>query len=131
MEEKIKHLEFIQNVISRLSHKSFLVKSWSITTLAAICAFGIEKQNSLIFILGIPVSLLFWYLDSKYLMLERCFRKLYNKVRKDKVNSFSMKISNSKDIKMHLKTAFGHTVAPIYLLELLLCIGGMIYYFFC
>ena len=128
MEEKLKHLEFIQNVIERLSHKSFLVKSWSITTILALSAYGIDKNNALIFLIGIPTSFLFWYLDSKYLHLERCFRKLYNKVRKGKANELSMKIKRNNSFKKQLKAAFSHTTWPIYCFQVLICTAGFIYY---
>lgn len=128
MEEKIKHLEFIQNVIHRLSHKSFLVKSWSITTITAICAFGVDKSNAVIFLIGIPVSLLFWFLDSRYLLLERCYRNLYNLVRKNKKKNFTMEVEDGKDFKQQFKSVFSSTICPIYLLELVLCFSGMLFY---
>lgn len=131
VEEKLKHLEFIQNIISRLSHKSFLVKGWSITAISAICAFGIDKSNFLVFLVGIPLALLFWFLDAKYLSLERCFRKLYSKVRKGKVKNFSMKIDNSKNLRLILKTMFGSTIWPIYSLQLLVIASLFFYYFKC
>lgn len=128
MEEKLKHLEFIHNVIERLSHKSFLVKSWSITTILALNAYGVDNNNEVIFLIGLPTSLLFWYLDSRYLHLERCFRKLYDKVRKDKVNQLSMKIKKKNNFKEQFKSAFSHTSWPIYCFQISLSLAGFVYY---
>nr|WP_293298151.1 hypothetical protein [Allomuricauda sp.] len=97
-ENRVKHLEFIHNVIDRLSHKSFLVKSWSITTITALMAFGIDKGDYRIFIVGFPVSLLFWYLDSHYLWLEKSFRQLYDAVIKKEVKAMSMNITDFKRV---------------------------------
>lgn len=37
-EEQIKHLEFIQDVITRMNSNSFQIKGWCITILSALCA---------------------------------------------------------------------------------------------
>ena len=129
-ENRIKHLEFIQNVIDRLSHKSFLVKSWSITTITALVAFGIEKGEFRIFVLGFPVSLLFWYLDSNYLWLEKCFRQLYEAVMKREVTPMSMNISNYKKKISFWKMALRPTVWPIYLTELGILFTCLAYLFY-
>tara|TARA_R110001592_G_scaffold42009_2_gene136700 strand:+ start:136 stop:531 length:396 start_codon:yes stop_codon:yes gene_type:complete len=121
-ETKIKHLELIHNVIDRLSHKSFLVKSWSITAITALMAFGIDKGDYKIFIIGFPVALLFWYLDAHYLWLEKIFRELYDAVIKKEVNSMSMDISNYKSNINSWKIAFRPTIWPIYLSEIILLI---------
>jgi hypothetical protein len=43
IEAKLKHLEFIQNTISRMAHNSFLLKGWAITMLGAL--LGLNKDN--------------------------------------------------------------------------------------
>ncbi|MHA7863368.1 hypothetical protein [Flagellimonas marinaquae] len=118
-ENRVKHLEFIHNVIDRLSHKSFLVKSWSITTITALMAFGIDKGDYRIFIVGFPVSLLFWYLDSHYLWLEKSFRQLYDAVIKKEVKAMSMNITDFKGKINFWKIAIRPTVWPIYLTEII------------
>lgn len=127
-ENRVKHLEMIQNVIDRLSHKSFLVKSWSITAITALMAFGIDKGDYKIFIIGLPVGLLFWYLDTHYLWLEKIFRVLYDAVIKKEVKSMSMDISNYKSNINLWKIAFRPTIWPIYLSEIILLILCVIYF---
>ncbi len=44
-EEQIKHLEFIQDVITRMNSNSFQIKGWCITILSALCAiYAAEKM---------------------------------------------------------------------------------------
>ena len=37
-EDKLKHLEFIQNIITRMNTNSFLIKGWAVTIASAILA---------------------------------------------------------------------------------------------
>lgn len=127
-ETKIKHLELIHNVIDRLSHKSFLVKSWSITAITALMAFGIDKEDYRIFLIGFPVSIIFWYLDSQYLWLEKVFRKLYEGVRNKEVKSMSMDISDYKKKVNRWGILKRPTIWPIYLSEIILLILCVIYF---
>lgn len=79
-EDKRKHLEFIQGVINRMASNSFLFKGWSITIIAGIAAFAAQGSNANLMAVPIVSTLLFWSIDAHYLMLERAFRNLYDKV---------------------------------------------------
>ena len=79
-EEKLKHLEFIQTIITRMNTNSFQIKEWMVTILAAFLAIFVATNNNLFILLaGFPV-LIFWLLDAYYLMMERKFRGLYGDV---------------------------------------------------
>ena len=127
-EARIKHLELIHNVIDRLSHKSFLVKSWSITAITALTAFGIDKEDFRIFLIGFPVSIIFWFLDSQYLWHEKVFRKLYDGVIKKEVEIMSMDISEYKKKVNRWEIIKRPTIWPIYLFEIILLILCTIYF---
>lgn len=94
MENKLKHLEFIQNTINRLSNNSFILKGWSITLTAALFIL-LEKDHSIKFVIIVYFPLIaFWFLDTYFLWQERLFRVLYEKVREipeDKID-FSMRV---------------------------------------
>ena len=79
-EDKRKHLELAQAVITRMSSNSFLFKGWSITLVAAISAFAAKDTNRALMTIPVVSTLLFWAIDSYYLMLERAFRNIYNDV---------------------------------------------------
>lgn len=79
-EDKIKHLEFIQNIITRMNTNSFQIKEWTVALVTAILALYASTKNNCFILLGILPSLLFWFLDAYYLTQERKFRGLYNDV---------------------------------------------------
>ncbi len=82
MEEAFtKHLEFIQNIINRMSNNSFLLKGWNVTVSSAILALIISNPNPLFAIVALLSSLSFWGLDAYYLRQERLFRSLYDDLR--------------------------------------------------
>ena len=95
-ENKLKHLEFIQNNITRMSTNSFLVKGWSITLLSALFALAQKETNKDYVLLTYFAVPLFWYLNGFFLLHERRFRELYNSVRTKQDNQidFSMETSN-------------------------------------
>ncbi|MFD0991677.1 hypothetical protein [Tenacibaculum geojense] len=97
IENKLKHLEFIQQVITRMNVNSFLLRGWAVTLVSALFAFATKDTNIQYIIITYISTPLFWILDGYYLSQERKFRDLYEVVRK-KENSeidFSMKTSSS------------------------------------
>ena len=92
MDNKIKHLEFVQGVINRLNSNSFMIKGWSITLTAAIFALtGTIKEPILCFISLGPI-IMFWILDSIFLANERCFISLYSCI----INNYTLNIEKNK-----------------------------------
>jgi hypothetical protein len=81
MDNKIKHLEFLQLVITRMSVNSFLVKGWSVTLVAAMFAFAAKDANARYGWITLVVIVIFWLLDGYYLSLERQYRGLYDGIR--------------------------------------------------
>ncbi len=80
LSEKIKHLEFIQNVITRMNTNSFQIKGWSIVIVSAHLAIYASTKNNYFFLIAVFPTLIFWFLDAYYLNQERKFRGLYNDV---------------------------------------------------
>jgi len=77
-EQELKHLEFIQNVITRMNSNSFSMKGWMITIFSAFLALYASNKNIDYILFAIPIVFIFWLLDSYYLLQERKFRGLYN-----------------------------------------------------
>jgi len=90
-EEKIKHLEFIQNVITRMNTNSFQIKEWAVTLVSALLAIFASTQNNYFVLTAILPALVFWFLDAYYLMQERKFRGLYDDVAEVKENPQTIK----------------------------------------
>ncbi|HBW73728.1 MAG TPA: hypothetical protein DEF59_00490 [Candidatus Magasanikbacteria bacterium] len=102
MENRRKHLEFIQNIISRMAGSLFFLRGWTITLIGALLAL-FSKNNSpdYVFYFLIVIVLIFWILDGYFLSQERSYRDLYNYVRKLKEEEidFSMDISEYQKLK--------------------------------
>jgi hypothetical protein len=83
MEAKLKYLEMIQNVISRMAGNLFYLKGWTITLVTALFALATTKDaNPAYSIVAFVPVYVFWILDGYFLSLERSFRSLYDDVRK-------------------------------------------------
>lgn len=80
MEKKMKHLEMIQGVINRMASNSFLLKGWAVTLVAGIFALSSKDADKLYFLIAYIPILVFWGLDAYYLLQERLYRKLYDKI---------------------------------------------------
>jgi hypothetical protein len=87
MEQKIKHLEFIQQIIERMAKNSFLLKGWSLTLSLAIISLSKATGN-----LSLSI-IIFLLLDTYFLCQEKEFINLYNQVRKGKVKNFKIETS--------------------------------------
>jgi len=97
MEKKMKHLDFMQLVITRMNANSFLLKGWAVTLVVALFALDISKTSVSFIKISFLPAILFWVLDGYFLYQERLFRELYDEVRlKDESQiDFSMKRTNS------------------------------------
>lgn len=114
-EAKIKYLELIQNVISRMNANSFKIKGWMITVLSALLALYANGKNDLYIYLAIVPILLFWILDAYYLQQERKYRKLYEDIisEESNVQLFKMSTENYANITF-VKVLFSKTLLWLY-----------------
>lgn len=81
MDLKVKHLEFVQGVINRLSTHSFLLKGWSVVIVTALLGLGAQSESTNLIYLALMPVLVLWGLDGYFLWQERSFRLLYDQVR--------------------------------------------------
>lgn len=121
-ENKRCHLNMIQQIMTRMGNNSFSLKGWSVGIMIAIYAFAGQSEHKAVVVTLIPL-IVFWFLDTYYLMLERKFRELYNDVRlkKEEEIDFDMNFNNikisMKDIKKYgfVNVLFSKTILPFYL----------------
>lgn len=122
MEKKISHLNMIQSIITRMGNNSFALKGWAVGIMIAVYAFAGNSNVKAVIVTLMPL-IVFWFMDTYYLMLERKFRCLYDDVRiKDEKDiDFSM---NPNDVKINLDEVkkygffsifFSKSVLPFYL----------------
>ncbi len=81
--ERIKHLEFIQNTITRQASHSFAVKGWSLTVAAVIYAYAAAHLTWWMALVALLPAVAFAGLDAFYLRQERLFRALYRGVSQE------------------------------------------------
>ena len=94
MENKLKHLEFVQGVVNRLASASFRVKGWSVVLVSALLVLGARAAAVELSLVTLVPVLVFWGLDGYFLSRERLFRDLYDSVRQrdEKDIDFSMDV---------------------------------------
>lgn len=100
-ELRVKHLEMIQAVISRVAGHGAVLKNYCITLTTAICGLAITLQRPLLALLSLLPITIFALLDAQYLRVERRFRGLFNRVRTeswDEVPSFEIDIGKAPEI---------------------------------
>ena len=118
-EEKIKHLEFIQNIITRMNTNSFQIKGMAIAIVSALLAVYASEKNPDFVLVTIFPLILFWFLDSYYLTQERKFRGVYNDLLKGNPNNlkpFEMRPDLYKGGKYSFWSVFfSKTIRTIYL----------------
>lgn len=119
MENKRKHLEFIQQTINRMAGNLFFLRGWTITLITALLALFLKGTCPDYFLIIYFLIIIFWVLDGYFLSQERLFRALYNHVRTLDENNidFSMDTSVYKKNKKNtwLYAMFSPTLLVFYL----------------
>lgn len=132
--ENIKHLEFIQNVITRMNTNSFQIKGWSIVIVSALLAIYASTKNNYFFLAGVFPTFIFWFLDAYYLKQERKFRGLYNDVagvseESKKIKLFEMRPDLYIEGKYTYKSSFfSITILKLYLAMVIILIALFVYF---
>ena len=122
MENKIKHLEFIQSTITRMNQNSFQIKGWMITLVSALLALYASSEKAVYIFIAIVPAIVFWFLDAYYLQQERRFRGVYNDVAglspdnsRINVREFEMPIQKYQCGKYcYFNVLFSKTIFPLY-----------------
>lgn len=98
-EKKLKHLELIQGVITRMAGNLFYLRGWVVTLIAGVLVLLTQLDGGNIPVIFLTIiTALFWCYDGYFLAQEKMYRDLYNKVRKLKEEEidFSMDVSEFK-----------------------------------
>jgi len=124
--EKIKHLEFIQDVITRMNNNSFQMKGWMVAIVSALLAIYASTENNRFVLVAIVPAVIFWFLDTYYLWQERKFRGLYNDVagitKNNHVELFAMRPDLYAGGKYSYMNVFGSvTIVLVYTLLFTSC----------
>jgi len=132
MENKQKHLEFIQGAINRMAGNLFFLRGWTITLITGLFALSSKDTSQNYILIAYFLIIIFWILDGYFLSQERLFRALYDQVRMFNENdiNFSMNTNEFKKDKKNrwLQSVFSITLLVFYLS--LLGITTIIYFLF-
>jgi hypothetical protein len=82
-ELRVKQLEMIQAIVSRVASNEAALKNWCITVTTTVCGFGITLHQPLVTLLALLPITSFALLDAQYLRVERRFRRLFDHVRRE------------------------------------------------
>lgn len=120
VEPKIRYLEMIQNVISRMASNSFLLKGWAVTIVVGLLAFAnLKDMDSKFIIIALVPTIFFWILDSFFLQQERMYIKLYNAATKlNKLEDINFSLNAKpyeKEVDSLCKVMFSKTLLWFYL----------------
>lgn len=125
MESKLKHLEFLQNIITRMANNSFLLKGWAITLIGVIAGLNKDDMGRKLVLISFFLILTFWILDAYFLGQERYFRARYDEVRKKEPQEidFGMGLEAKPTSSTHvIPVMFSFTLA-LYYIALLVVVG--------
>jgi len=114
---KIKHLEFIQNVITRMNSNSFLIKGWAMTLVSALFALAAKDSNINFVLVSYVVIPVFWVLDGFFIATERQYRDLYAEVAKKTESDIDFNMNASEyntGNRTWLAGIFSKTLIPFY-----------------
>lgn len=94
-DKQLKHLEMIQEVITRMGTNSFQIKSWAIMVLSALLALFASSANELYILVACVPIFIFWIIDTFYLQQERKLVEIYNRVANGdtKIKPFTMPLN--------------------------------------
>jgi hypothetical protein len=116
VDKKLKYLEMIQAIVSRMAGNSFLIKGWCVTIVAALLALSSKDAEKRFLVVAYYPVLMFWIMDGYFLWRERLFRKLYDQVRTVDENAitFSMDTSSFKNETTFLRAWLSLTLILFY-----------------
>lgn len=115
MEPKLKHLEMVQGVITRMASNSFLLKGWAVTLVVGLLAFAnIQGLGSFYSLLAIIPLVFFWTIDSYYVRQERLFRQLYNIVRQKEIEDIDFSMDTKRLEEGFVKILFRSVLTAFY-----------------
>jgi hypothetical protein len=112
MENKGKHLEFLQGAINRMAGNLFLLKGWTITLIAALFALSAKDSNKAYVLIAYFPAFIFWILDAYFLSQERRFRALYDHVRRLNEDQIDFSMDTTPFKKEPRNTWAGAMVSP-------------------
>jgi len=97
---RIKHLELVQGVVTRMSVNSATMKRYCVVVVAAAIGLFKHLNDPKIILASVVLVLVFWLLDTRYLQHEKWYRELYNNVRLENPETYpDFRLTISEEIR--------------------------------
>jgi hypothetical protein len=111
-----------------MASNSFMLKGWAVTLVAGIFVLAGKDTDKLYFLVAYIPVIVFWGLDAYYLLQERLYRSLYDKVRNTDENSIDFSLKATPEEFNSCKNGFcsclfSNTELWFYLPLALVCTG--------
>lgn len=124
---RLKQLELLQGVITRLSNQAAALKNFCITVTTAVCGFAVTVQRPGLALLSLIPVVIFAYLDARYLTAEKCFRAVFERERLvswEEIPSFHFVLEGDKPGVLRSLTSWSILgfYLPIALFAALICL---------
>lgn len=126
-----KEIDLIQGCVNRMAHNSFIIKGWLISLIAVVLTLLPENfEIKWLCVVGLLITMCFWYLDGYFLKIERLYRWKYEwvivkRLETDKwsydLNPYNteMWLTNTdgteKKIPKEIEVMCSKTLLPIYI----------------
>ncbi|MGD0856247.1 MAG: hypothetical protein ABSA18_10640 [Dehalococcoidia bacterium] len=116
------HLNIIQAVIQRMAANSAGSKAWCITLVSAILVIVADNGKPQYVLIAIVPTILFLFLDTYYLALEKGFRDAYNdfisKLHSQQINSTDLFAVEPKGAlwRLLLSSLISFSIWPFYVM---------------
>jgi hypothetical protein len=132
-EFKRQHLEFVQNVITRMASNSFQIKGFTMVMATLLAGLWGESKNILFLWLVIPATIMCALVDAYYLQLERKYRELYKRSVEQLEKKQSLAEIYDMDVRSishsYWSCLFSKSMVMPYLTILLLIVGVVLVHY--
>jgi hypothetical protein len=115
-ELRVKHLEMLQSLITRMAGYGASFKSYCITVVTAVIGFALTAHKPNIIWLALLPLLAFALADAQYLRVERRFRGVFNLVRQEsweQMPSFTINLEQAP-AESYLRAALSWSIIGFY-----------------
>jgi len=89
-DDRRKHLEMVQSVVSRMAAASSTTKGWLLPVITATYGYALVQRAFAVALLGLAAAVVFGILDAHYLRQERAFRVLFRAIAGGSVGDYDM-----------------------------------------
>jgi len=80
-EDRIKHLQMVQDAIARMAEESGRLKRYALITIGVLASASVASKVATLALFGAAMAMVFGALDARYLQQERWFRAHFDLVR--------------------------------------------------